>query len=156
MWWFQIYAVGPLVGCLIAVIFNEVVLTEDACWLRTKAWLTDAHYFRNHSYSLSGRPSKVSIQGASTHPYSDSLRLFASNVSMEAKCCVTILDKNLMQFMPDQGSGTAEPQFSILLLSSTYTSLSRYPIAMPPREFTPSVLVLFLVTNSTIRKRVLK
>ncbi|KAH9284346.1 Aquaporin-4 [Echinococcus granulosus] len=59
-----IYAVGPLVGCLIAVVFNEVVLTEDACWIRTKAWLTDMHYFRNHSYSLSGRPSKASTQAA--------------------------------------------------------------------------------------------
>ena len=50
-------------GCLVAVILYEVFLSEDACWLRTKAWLTDVHYYRHHSYYFRGKPQKTPTQG---------------------------------------------------------------------------------------------
>lgn len=54
---------GPILGCLVAVILYEVFLSEDACWLRTKAWLTDHHYYRHHSYFFSGRPVRTTAPG---------------------------------------------------------------------------------------------
>uniref|UniRef100_A0A5K3FSS0 Aquaporin n=1 Tax=Mesocestoides corti TaxID=53468 RepID=A0A5K3FSS0_MESCO len=51
-----IYLTGPVIGCLLAVVLYEVFLCEDACWVRTKAWLTDFNFDRGHSYSISGTP----------------------------------------------------------------------------------------------------
>ncbi|VDL61283.1 unnamed protein product [Hymenolepis diminuta] len=46
-----IYLTGPVLGSFLASIFYEVVLSDDACAIRIKAWLTSPEFHRTYIYS---------------------------------------------------------------------------------------------------------
>nr|CDS30671.2 Aquaporin [Hymenolepis microstoma] len=45
------YVIGPVLGSFLASIFYEVVLSDDACWIRTKYWVSSPRFHRNYIYS---------------------------------------------------------------------------------------------------------